>query len=68
LVKALEFFRPQLGAEVAIGGRELRVAKKVADEHGVGGSGEEAAGGVSEPVQAHGPEASALAAALIATA
>jgi len=56
LVQALKLLGAKLRAEVSIGGRELGVAEEMSDEHGVGGAGDETAGGVPETVQADGSE------------
>jgi hypothetical protein len=53
-VESCELFGAQLGADVAIGGRELGVSKEVANEHGIVGAGDEAAGRMTKAMQAYG--------------
>ncbi len=54
LVETLKFLGAKLRAQVPVGRGELGVTKKVAHEHGAVCSGDQAAGGVAEPMQADG--------------
>lgn len=57
-----------LGADVAVGRSEFRVAKVVPDEYGVGRPGEDASGGVTQAAQLHAAQADDLAGEVVAAA
>ena len=68
VVEPSELFGAELCAEVAIGGGEFGVSEEIAYEHGVGGPGDQAPGGVPQSMEANWAKAGGGAAAFVALA